>query len=165
MIESSLPALGLELADAVEAAVPGWVTRSVTGILEAFAAAGGELDPSVGGVPAVLARAAELGAQAAADAAQELRAMATNDVDAMGTTPLAVVRRAVTAPTTALAEAGVPPVVRDRFVSERFPDDVYDLTPGSLAAVDPELAELGVAWGAAKAAAHRARHGGPGSSR
>ena len=40
-----------------------------------------------------------------------------------------------------LEAAGVPPVVRDRFAEERFPDDVYDLLPASLAAVDPGLRE------------------------
>ena len=43
---------------------------------------------------------------------------------------------------------------------ESFPDDDYDLAPASLADVDPDLVELGVAWGAAKAMAHRRRHGG-----
>ena len=32
-----------------------------------------------------------------------------------------------------------------------FPDDPYDLTPGSFADVDPSLHEPGLVWGAAKA--------------
>ena len=55
----------------------------------------------------------------------------------------------------------MPPVARDRFVSERFPDDPYGLTPASLQAVDPELGDAAIAWGAAKAMAHRRRHGTP----
>ena len=48
-------------------------------------------------------------------------------------------------PTAVLEEAGVPPVSRDPFVSQRFPDDPYGLTPASLAAVDPELGEVAIA--------------------
>jgi hypothetical protein len=50
-----------------------------------------------------------------------------------------------------LAGAGVPPVARDPVAVEAFPDDPYDLTPGSLADLDPGLVEAGIAWGAAKA--------------
>jgi len=35
--------------------------------------------------------------------------------------------------------------------AEAFPDDPYDLTPGSLADLDPELVHAGISWGAAKA--------------
>ena len=45
------------------------------------------------------------------------------------------------------ARAGVPPVVRDSFAEEVFPDDVYDLAPASFADVDPGLAEPGIEWG------------------
>ena len=82
-------------------------------------------------------------------------------MDAQRSTPLAVVRGAVSYPTEVLRRAQVPPVPRDPFVSERFPDDPYGLTPASLQAMDPDLGELAIAWGAAKAMAHRRRHGGP----
>jgi hypothetical protein len=61
-----------------------------------------------------------------------------------------------------LARAGVAPSKRDRFETERFPDDPYGLTPGSLEALDPALAEPALTWGAAKAFAHRRRHQGGG---
>ena len=73
-----------------------------------------------------------------------------------------VVRAAVIYPTAVLRAAGVPAPGRDEFVIERFPDDDYGLTPVSLAALDPddpELVELALKWGAAKAMAHRYRHG------
>jgi len=54
----------------------------------------------------------------------------------------------------------MPPVQRDSFAEASFPDDDYDLAPASLADVDPDLLEPGLAWGAAKAMAHRRRHGG-----
>jgi hypothetical protein len=66
----------------------------------------------------------------------------------------------VTYPTGVLAAAGVPPAERDDFATRSFPDDAYDLTPASWVDVDPALEEPGLAWGAAKAFAHRRRHGG-----
>ena len=80
-----------------------------------------------------------------------MRALLALDVDAQPTTPLALVRGAVRYPTEVLASAGVRPVDRDPMAAEGFPDDVYDLTPGSLADLDPALVEAGIAWGAAKA--------------
>jgi hypothetical protein len=49
-------------------------------------------------------------------------------------------------------------VERDKFSRERFPDDVYDLTPATWSDVDPALQELGITWGAAKAFVHKLRH-------
>ena len=153
--DERLAALGAELAGAVEAALPPWVERAVAGVLDAWRASGAEVD-----VPRVMARARQEAGRGAAAVGEELRALLSLDVDGQRTTPLAVVRAAVSVPTAVLAEAGVPPVVRDRFAEERFPDDPYGLTPGSLASLSPEVGELALAWGAAKAAAHRARHGG-----
>jgi hypothetical protein len=50
-------------------------------------------------------------------------------------------------------------VERDEFRVRAFPEDVYDLTPASFADVDLSLHEVAMAWGAAKAMAHRERHG------
>ena len=41
-----------------------------------------------------------------------------------------------------------------------FPHDVYHLGPAAFAEVDPQLNDLAIAWGAAKAWAHKRRHGG-----
>jgi hypothetical protein len=87
-----------------------------------------------------------------------LSAFAHTDVDAQASTPLSVLRAAVAAPTAVLRDAGVPPVARDRFAEERFPDDTYGLVPASVAAVDPALTDVALRWGAAKAMAHRRRH-------
>jgi hypothetical protein len=57
-----------------------------------------------------------------------------------------------------LRAAGVPPVVRDEHQERLFPEDVYDLAPANFADVDPALAEVGLAWGAAKAFEHLQRH-------
>ena len=149
--DSILAELGEELAAAVSGAVPGWVTRCVDALLS----------PDTPGRDRVMAEAEEAGRQAQRAVADRLKALLSADVDAQRSTPLAVVRDAVSYPTEVLRRAQVPPVPRDPFVSERFPDDPYGLTPASLQAMDPELGELAIAWGAAKAMAHRRRHGEP----
>jgi hypothetical protein len=149
--DEALAELGAHLADRVIAAVPAWVARCVDTRLPR---AGPERDE-------VMARAGAAGRRAQQEVAANLQALLAADVDAQRSTPLAVVRQAVSYPTEVLRAAQVPPVPRDPFVSERFPDDPYGLTPASLAAVDPELGEPAIAWGAAKAMAHRRRHGGP----
>ncbi len=146
--DTVLADLGEELAARVGAAVPAWVLRCVEGVLP-------PADPGRG---RVMGRAQEAGLEAQRHVAAALKVLVAADVDAQRTTPLAVVREAVAYPTAVLQEAGVPPVPRDPFVSERFPDDPYGLTPASLAALDPELGEVAIAWGAAKAMAHRRRH-------
>jgi len=149
--DDTLAELGAELAARVSAAVPGWVVRCVEE----------RLPPSTPGRAAVLARAAAAGELARQEVAETLGALLVADVDAQRSTPLAVIRAAVSYPTEVLRHAGVAPVPRDPFVSDRFPDDPYGLTPASLPALDPDLAEPAIAWGAAKAMAHRRRHGGP----
>ena len=139
------------LFDAIEAAVPGWVARCVERrLLDYHGVADDE----------VMAAAAVAGRRAQAEVASELRALLEADIDAQATTPLSLLRQAVRFPTEVLRSAGVPPVQRDSFAEASFPDDDYDLAPASLADVDPDLLEPGLAWGAAKAMAHRRRHGG-----
>lgn len=132
---------GRALADGIEAALPGWVVRSV-----------GRFLPDPG--PA----AEEAGRRAATDIGGAVRNLLAQDVGDQRTTPLALLRAAVAYPTAVLQAAGVPPVDRDRFAAERFPDDPYDLTPATFADIDPSLADVGLAWGAAKAFEHKRRH-------
>jgi hypothetical protein len=143
--------IGLQLADAVEAALPGWVRRSVERVARAWA---GEV------ASPVLSRADEEGARAVAEVGPELRRLLTADVDAQWTTPLSLLRGVVRYPTAVLTEAGVPPVVRDDYDERHFPDDRYGLTPRTFADVDPSLHDLGLRWAAAKARASMARHRG-----
>jgi uncharacterized protein (DUF1800 family) len=133
------------LADAIVAAVPGWVERSVARRMPAP-------DPSV----AEAAR--EAGRRAVAEVGVEVRALLQADIDEQWTTPLALLRAAVRYPTGVLEAAGVAPVERDPIQARLLPDDLYDLSPASFADVDPSLAEPGMVWGAAKALAHRRRH-------
>jgi hypothetical protein len=149
--DETLAALGEALAAHVSAAVPAWVVRCVET----------RLPPSAPGRASVMAQAEVAGLRARHEVAAELEVLLSADVDGQRSTPLAVVRGAVSYPTEVLRRAQVPPVTRDRFVTERFPDDPYGLTPASLQALDPALGDAAIAWGAAKAMAHRRRHGSP----
>jgi hypothetical protein len=146
-VEDIVDEHGTALADAIEAALPGWVERSVRARVV-------DADTSI------YEAAAEAGRRAAADVGEAVRTLLAADIDQQWTTPLALLRAAVRYPTEVLQAAGVPPVHRDRVQAELLPDDVYDLTPASFADVDPSLAEPGMLWGAAKAYAHIKRHGG-----
>jgi hypothetical protein len=137
------------LLDGVDAALPGWVERSVTRIMTAWA----------GEVPSDVARAAsDAGEAARAVVVPQLLALLEADIDEQRQTPLTIIRSAVRWPTAVLHDAGVPPVERDAFEERAFPEDLYGLAPATFADVSPELADLGIAWGAAKAMAHRRRH-------
>ena len=138
------------LADAVVAALPGWVERSVGRIMAAW------LDGACD--PAVMESAREAGRRAAEEVGAAVRTLVDADIDDQRTTPLALLRGAVRYPTQVLEDAGVPPVARDPFQVRLLPEDLYDLCPASFADVDPFLAEPGMVWGAAKALAHRRRH-------
>ena len=139
------------LARAVDAALPGWVERVVEARLRA---AFGPADP------AAMAEARRAGETARAEVGGRIRALLAQDIDEQRTNPLAILRTAVRYPTEVLRAAGAPPVGRDDFAADRFPDDVYDLTPASFADIDPALAQPGIVWGAAKAWTHMRRHGG-----
>ena len=140
------------LADGIEAALPAWVERSVDRVLRAWV---GSADVDA---DAVRAEAARAGRDAAAEVGAQVRTLLEADIDEQGTTPLSLVRAAVRYPTSVLRAAGVPPVVRDEHQERLFPEDVYDLSPANFADVDPALAEVGIAWGAAKAFEHLQRH-------
>jgi hypothetical protein len=141
---------GRDLAVAIEAAIPGWVERGVDERYRAW----------MGEPPIEVAEAARgAGAAARADVGPRVRALLEADIDDQRTTPLALVREAVVYPTRVLADASVPPVARDRFEEERFPDDVYNLTPATFSDLGRGVADSAIAWGAAKAWVHRRRHG------
>ena len=140
------------LADGVDAALPRWVERSVERLLVAYS---GSADPTA------MAAAHDAGKRARADVGTRVRALLAADIDEQHTNPLSILRQAVPYPTEVLRQAGVPPVERDRFAEERFPDDDYDLTPASFADIDQSLFDIGLQWGAAKAWLHKQRHGQP----
>lgn len=140
------------LIDGIDARLAGWVERSVERVLTAHR---GSVDPEA------MAEARRAGERARAHIVPRVRALVMADIDEQRANPLSILRQAVPYPTEVLRQAGVPPVERDRFAAERFPDDDYDLTPASFADIHPSLLEPGVAWGAAKAWAHKQRHATP----
>jgi hypothetical protein len=150
--EQQLAAYGRALADAIDRAIPRWVVRQVRTVMEA----------QVGACPPEAIDAAmAAGVRAGDEIGPLIRRLLEADVDDQRTTPLAIIRGAVTYPTEVLEAAGAAPVPRDRFAAQSFPDDIYDLTPASFADLDadePGLAEAGLTWGAAKAFVHRHRH-------
>jgi hypothetical protein len=79
------------------------------------------------------------------------------DIDDQRVGPLELVRGAVRFPTAVLLDLGVSPVRRDESAVAMFPDDIYDLIPGSFGDLDPSLQETGLVWGAAKAHVFLAR--------
>jgi hypothetical protein len=133
------------LADAIEEALPRWVERCVRSRLAR---------PDERQLDA----ARRAGAAARDEVGAAVRRLLSQDVDDQRANPLALLREAVRYPTAVLHDAGVPAVERDDFARSRFPDDDYDLTPATWADVDPSIADLGIAWGAAKAFTHKQRH-------
>jgi len=131
-----------ELAAALDGAIAPWVERSVVRLVTAYR---GDVPPDV------LASARDAGRRARAEVGAELRAFLALDVDRQATNPLAILRAAVRYPTAVLRDAGVPPVRRDEFKEQAFPDDVYDLVPATWKDVDPSLQEPGIVWSAWKA--------------
>ena len=138
------------LADGIVAALPSWVERSVD---RAHRHALGVPPPAV-----VMAAARDAGRAAAEQVGPDVRALLARDIDDQPSTPLTIVRSAVRYPTAVLRDAGVPWGQRDPMDEAMFPDDVYGLTPANFADLDPALADLGIAWGAAKAWLHKERH-------
>ena len=93
--------------------------------------------------PEVRAAAEAAGAAAAAEVGAEVAELLAADIDAQRENPLAVLRRAVRYPTEVLLAARAAPPNRDDFAIDRFPDDVFDLTPASFADIPPRPASPG----------------------
>lgn len=134
-----------ELADGIEQALPGWVATAV----------GRRLPPEL--APGLASEIAQAGRAAVDDVGRRVRELLLLDIDEQWTNPLTLIRSAIRYPNQILYAAEVREVPRDD-QSVRFqPDDVYDLAPASFAELDPELHDLGIRWGAAKAHVHLRR--------
>jgi len=131
------------LAEAVVAALPGWVERAVAQRYQAWAGHAPE--------GRLLEHARDAGQRAVEDVGPRLRELLATDVDAQRNNPLTILRDAVRHPAGVLAAAGVPPVERDPQAARLFPDDDYDLSPAAFGDLHPSVHEPGIVWGAAKA--------------
>ncbi|WP_419927730.1 hypothetical protein [Candidatus Poriferisocius sp.] len=143
--EQQLADSARSLAEGIAQALPGWVVAAIQSRMP-------HIDPET-------REAAEAaGLAAAADIGGQVARLLAADIDDQRDNPLALLRQAVRYPTEVLLAAGAAPTARDAFAIERFPDDVYDLTPASFADIHPDLQTPGLEWGAAKAFVHRRRH-------
>lgn len=153
--EERLAAIATQLADRVEATVPGWIERLVLARVQDWS----------GHVSAEVAAEAVVAAEAAChDVVPRMRALLAADIDRQTANPLELLRGATRHAHDALVRIGVPSVVRDDFSQRSFPGDAYDLMPATWSDVDPSLHELGLTWGAAKAYVHKARRRAEGRS-
>lgn len=146
--EDRLAAIAGELTEALDVAVPGWIAGLVVERVRQWR---GTVDPDIE------RQAVAAGEAARQDVMPALRALLAADVDEQRTNPLAVLRRATRHAHEVLARAGVPAVVRDEFSERSFPDDDYGLVPAGWDEIHPDLRELGITWGAAKAFVFKAR--------
>ncbi len=133
------------LADGVERALPDWVAAAVARRLPAAE------------VEAARAEIEAAGRDAASDIGPRVRELLRLDIDEQWTNPLSLIRSAIRYPNRVLAAAGAPSVARDGQAVRFLPEDVYDLTPATFADLAPELHDLGISWGAAKAHVHLRR--------
>lgn len=136
------------LVDTAETVVPAWIERLVTDRLQAWR-----------GIVSDDERASAVAAGEAArdEVVPKLRSLIETDVDAQATNPLSLLRRATAHAHIVLADAGVPPIVRDEFAERTFPDDEYGLVPATWDDIDPALTEPGIGWSAAKAFLFKSR--------
>ncbi len=86
-----------------------------------------------------------------------VRTLLETDIDEQRANPLALVRSGLGPATELLRELGVDPLIRDPFVEQSYPDDVFDLAPATFGDIHESLHEAGLMWGAAKAHVHISR--------
>lgn len=149
---AQLTATGAEIVERAVAALPAWVTRSVEGIVGAWA----RLSPAQEHELAATLPAMSVGVRDRV--VSELEGLFDRDPSAQATTPLAILRSAAREPTELLRAFGIPGVVRDPFDERYFPDDIYDLAPKAPGDIgDPDLGPVFLAWGLTKAKVLRGR--------
>jgi hypothetical protein len=140
------------LVSGVERLGAAWVEAAVARVVDAW----GGLDAPARAATMEHARAA--GDRAAARVAADLEALFALDPAQQRATPLEIIRTLRREATQVLEAAGVPPVERDRYETQSFPDDVYGVVPKSAAELgDETLGGALLAWGIGKARVLRAR--------
>lgn len=140
--------LSEDLANRIEATLAPW---TISNIERLSSAAGISLTDEQRSAVEAAAQQCQL------EVGARVRDLLAADIDDQRTTPLVLLRDGAAFATALLAELGVPEVVRDEFERRSFPNDIYGLSPASLADVDQSLAEPGMIWGAAKAHLYKRR--------
>lgn len=139
-----------ELTRGLEEHVRGWIRRAVTERIPQ--------DWSRERREAFAPRVDAVADQVHADVLPRLERLLALDVDEQRAGPLGVLRASVGSANQLLADSGVTPPRRDPVTASMFPDDPYDLGPANFDDVDPQLHEIGMIWGAAKAHVVLIRH-------
>jgi hypothetical protein len=88
---------------------------------------------------------------AVAELERALADLLSQPEDEQNRSPLELVREATQPVTAALAALGLRPPPRDLFLTETYPEDVYDLYPASSQSLGEEVWRLHLEWGKAKA--------------
>ncbi|MEM9466294.1 MAG: hypothetical protein AAGA90_13040 [Actinomycetota bacterium] len=143
--EARLAAFAATLGDQIDAALEGWVQRSLT------------VAAAVGGVQVVPDDVPDVVAKTRLVVMPELRRVLEADVDAGAGSPLAALRAGVGPMTERLGAWGAARPPRDEFLDRQFPGDPYQLGPAAFSDIAPELHEPGLVWGAARAHVHLRR--------
>ena len=147
--EQQIAIVAAAIGDGLLVAIPRAVELQVRALVRAW----GKLNAPERVATEGAARAA--GHRAGRDLTERWRTEAALPLAQQRHGPLAILRDSRHYGTAVLAGAGVPPIRRDRFHEERFPDDVYGLVverfddlPGR---VGLELHSLQLAWGVSRA--------------
>ncbi len=148
---------GIALADAVHAAMPGFVLRVVEERSTAFGAQTEQASLPVN-FDSLTTTIARIGASVTANVDAALRDFLASDVDTQRTTPLSIIRNHMGPVTELLHRVGCAHADRDPFEASAFPADVFAIGPHAWQDFGEEVHEAGLRWGAAKAMAHRQRH-------
>jgi hypothetical protein len=141
------------LFDAVVTAVPEWITRRMREIVQM--ASSGDKD-------AVLGRTSHVAQQTQDFVSEHLQHLLLEDVDTQRTNPLHILRSATAIATAVLQSAQIPLVHRDEFDRSALPNDVYAIGPHTWRDLSEEVHEVGITWGAWKAATVIQRRRGEG---
>lgn len=123
------------LLDSVLAAIPSWLRLKMSTV-----APGVEIDTS-----SVVNSTVEY-------VRENLTELLSTDVDEQRVNPLHLLRQSTRFATSALRDAGVPPVKRDEFDQQSMPDDIYAFGPLTWRDLSEEAHDAGITWGAWKAA-------------
>jgi hypothetical protein len=131
------------LFDVVMEAVPIWMSRRIHEIVQL--ASSGDKDVA-------LTHISHIAQQTQDFVRDHLRQLLIQDVDTQRSNPLHILRRSTSFATAVLQEAQIPPVHRDEFDKSALPDDVYAIGPLTWRDLSEEVHEVGITWGAWKAA-------------
>lgn len=148
---------GIALADAVQAAITSFVTRTVQDRSTACGTSIGRVSTPENS-DSLTTVVAKLGLSVTSAVDTALRVFLTSDVDAQRTTPLSIIRHEMGPVTELLRSVGCAHANRDPFDESAFPDDVFGIGPYAWQDFGEEVHDAGLRWGAAKAMAHRQRH-------